>query len=445
MEVRPAGPVATGRSAARRKGAPVRPRGKPRRPLGDGSVILSSGARIRPRKPLRAAPRCTVLGMPGSAAFLARTDARAAVAPAPPVLRRHAVAPPSTDARFYRRLDTAVTVGGVALLGALGSFMIGERLLSHRASTSPLSQTSALPPPAAPSPASAEAVPGAVSPPVTGAPAYGPARSAADPALARALFGRSAVQTPFDPPWRDVAAMRQGNSSVSVESFSALVLDNRRLGAEVVALEAETTSLQQTLLYRELQLFAAGLPIGDEEDPGAPFDGDGVPAASAPSVPLSEPFPDEPPPNEPLPNEPLPPTEGELASLSGLDDESRELELFASDDMTYEPIESYEVGDQAIASAAMGAPQQRLVIATVNPGGVAESIGLLPGDILLALNGEEVFGMDGVIPRDEGSQAGRSHELTIVRDGARFPVPYTGDPSALSLRLDWVDPVFSER
>ena len=172
--------------------------------------------------------------------------------------------------------------------------------------------------------------------------------------------------------------------------------DNLRLDAEVVALETETTELQETLLDRELRLFSAGLPLEGEFGETAAFDS----ADDFADVPI----------------------------LSDEDGDSGTLELFASE-MTNRSRDVSAEEDRAIASATLGAPLQRFVVADVPPGSTAESVGLVPGDILLEIDDIEVIGIEDLIAAEDGNVEGTAARADRRPRGRTFPAGVRGPPS----------------
>ncbi|MHC4471323.1 MAG: PDZ domain-containing protein, partial [Planctomycetota bacterium] len=78
----------------------------------------------------------------------------------------------------------------------------------------------------------------------------------------------------------------------------------------------------------------------------------------------------------------------------------------------------------------------RLRIARVNPGGQADRLGLLPGDVLLAYEGVEIHSLAGLTGAIESAkQEGlAAASLALERDGKRFEVKVA--PGVLGVRLE---------
>ena len=392
------------------------PDGRPE--ASDSEVLLvSAGSLVRPPKPLRAAPRCTILGIPGSIALLPRTtgDHPGGASLLPPPVRAEAVSPPAAKAgaRFHRGIGAAVALGGAAALGALTAFTIGERLLWSDAS-------------APSSPTEPEATSSAAQPVAAQPVAVQPAATPQPRVEVVDAFGfmpepvSSETPAALPPPWRDRSVVPSEASQLASEEIAALVRDNLRLDAEVVALEAETTKLQEMLLDRELRLFSAGLPLEGPIGETEPYD-------SADALADVSTFPDE---DAMLPSD----EDGDFDALEPSDS-----------DMTDWSQEEFDEADLAIASATIEEePLQRFVVADVPPGSLAESAGLVAGDIVLAIDDIEIIDIEDLIAVEDGNVEDRLHELTIDREGERFSLAYADHVGSLSLRLDWVDSVSTE-
>jgi len=96
-------------------------------------------------------------------------------------------------------------------------------------------------------------------------------------------------------------------------------------------------------------------------------------------------------------------------------------------------------GARAAVSAAIGLPVERLAIAEVPPGSVAERAMLQPGDLVLAIDGLPVNGFGDLASHDTGNPA-QLHDVQILRDRVRMHVTVDGSPLDFSLRTEWIDP-----
>jgi S1-C subfamily serine protease len=74
----------------------------------------------------------------------------------------------------------------------------------------------------------------------------------------------------------------------------------------------------------------------------------------------------------------------------------------------------------ALGAAVKDAPGGGTLVGTVRPGTPAERGGLKPGDVIVAVDGTPVAGVDSLASLIQGARGQGSAMLTVQRDGSRI-------------------------
>ena len=254
---------------------------------------------------------------------------------------------------------------------------------------------------------------------------------------------------------------------VPLERHERLVREKEELEARVAALEAETTELESEMLALDLQVLVLETATLDEDaDPEAV----GGAAGREPGTGVSSP-PIElgnatlvPPPlteiagagirDAPVWQEPVPGRGGEPderldpflpdATLDSLLDTASYEDTMTESTYagTLPPSANTWTPDsgsaRARASTEAGAPIERVVITEVPVGSSAADAGILPGDVLLAVDGRPVVSLDDLYPYVNGDPA-PLHELELLRGDRRQWVDLADSPADLSLGMRRID------
>ena len=243
-----------------------------------------------------------------------------------------------------------------------------------------------------------------------------------------------------------------GSSAIDPpESMAAevLALENRELTAELDALREETVELQREMLELDLQVAVlesserAGEPgsagegmapieLGNTTLVPPPLSASVVANASA-GAPVTGALPGDTFGEEPRFDDPSS-LDQYLPQASVSDMPLSELRF---DDLPMDepPMDSLEMG----GVAGEGMPIERVAIAVVPPGSVAENAGFLPGDVLISIDGLRVVGFDDVYIHDNDDPA-PLHDVEVLRGGERVRVTLAASPLELPLQVTWVDP-----
>ena len=267
-----------------------------------------------------------------------------------------------------------------------------------------------------------------------------------------------------------VATVSGEDAAVPVERHERVVREKRELEARVAALEAETTALESEMLALDLQLVSIDSAARDAGVDLDVLEGDGDVAGVAGDAPE----PDALAPRAPveLGNSTLVP-----APLSGLEEdvvarsdgpEGRPSAPDAWSDApdvldplsdpflpgaaagafvggtaetaSAAPLDDGGAGGRAAASADVGLPVERLVVAEVPYGSAADDAGLLPGDILVAIDDGPVTTLSDIDAYAANGDPAPMHEIELLRGGRRQWLALADSPARLSLVTRSVDP-----